>query len=428
MNTGNSPPAGEAPPEYAMDQTLFQENPMAARHLSLCTLLLLSACDDGPSSQPMPDASAVTDQGAQPDAQADQDAHPEQDAQPDQGLAADQGPDAAPPMQDWQPLREAFDDAFANNNHGLEGMSVVVYDAQDRRVFEHTAGDFATDRRVALASASKWISALVLQGVAADPNVDFDLDDTTGQHLGWTGPQAAITVDQLAAFVSGLPRDNPCLIRARISLEACVATMGEDALEAAPGAQFAYGGTHLQVAARMVETSTGLGWQAAFDHYLAEPLGIADPQLRYVSYPLQNIGTSNPLVAGGLRASMDEYAVMLALAFHQGRHGDTQLMPAGGFERFRHNPYADATIVWSPMRAAGFDYDYGFGSWRMCAGQPQSCARISSPGLYGFTPWIDQDAGYYAIVAMESNSDAVSVFSTTIAETLAPMISAVLNP
>ncbi|ADO71673.1 hypothetical protein [Stigmatella aurantiaca] len=32
------------------------------------------------------------------------------------------------------------------------------------------------------------------------------------------------------------------------------------------------------------------------------------------------------------------------------------------------------------------------------------CSSISSPGAFGWTPWVDRDAGYYAILGMQLSS------------------------
>jgi hypothetical protein len=58
------------------------------------------------------------------------------------------------------------------------------------------------------------------------------------------------------------------------------------------------------------------------------------------------------------------------------------------------------------VEANGVDWQYGLGVWREC-NQPvwdESCAGrmvVSSPGAFGWYPWLDLDNGYYAVLAME---------------------------
>ncbi len=80
------------------------------------------------------------------------------------------------------------------------------------------------------------------------------------------------------------------------------------------------------------------------------------------------------------------------------------------------------------------DFRYALGHWREC-GQPvwdSSCdsRRLSSsPGAFGWNPWIDFDNGYYGIIAMQealvdggSPTDATLAFAMT----LRPLIIAAL--
>ena len=293
-----------------------------------------------------------------------------------------------------------LDVAFAANDVAIPGLGLRVYDAEDRLVYAHTAGAFSFDDRLAVASASKLVSGLVLLKLVHDGALL--LDDTTADHLGWTGGLGEITVDQLGAFTSGLDPENPCVYRSKLTLEGCVATIGAADPVAGPGSRFDYGSTHLQVAGRIAEVATGASWHEAFVG-LAAPLGLADPGLVYTSLPkLEAAASPNPLVAGGLRATSTEYAAFLALAFHEGRRGDDVLIRADLVHRLDRNDYIAAVQGERPTSVVPLDYRYGFTSWLACEGPVATCPVVGSPGAYGFTPWFDREHGYYAILAMES--------------------------
>ena len=186
---------------------------------------------------------------------------------------------------------------------GLGGMGVVVYDRNDRKVFEKMYGDFAPDRRVAVASASKMVSGLVLFRLVEQGYLS--LDSTTAEILGWTAPLGAITLRQLLSFTSGLEPSAPCTSLPGLELADCVAEFATGMPVAPPGTRFDYGSTHLHVAARMAEVVTGSTWDQVFTQQLLQPLGLAS-DARYYTAPRQAVGTTNPLIAGGLRATMDE--------------------------------------------------------------------------------------------------------------------------
>jgi D-alanyl-D-alanine-carboxypeptidase/D-alanyl-D-alanine-endopeptidase len=185
---------------------------------------------------------------------------------------------------------------------GISGMGLVVYDANGVKRFEKYYGSFSGEQRVAIASASKMVAGLVIfrlvdQGFLA-------LDSTTGSVLGWTGPQADITLRQLLSFTSGMEREAPCTLLPAISLAECVEIISRQPLVAAPGTRFDYGSTHLHVAARMAEVVTGQGWAELFASQLKTPLGLASPELAWYTAPRQAVGAINPLIAGGIRAAL----------------------------------------------------------------------------------------------------------------------------
>jgi CubicO group peptidase (beta-lactamase class C family) len=311
--------------------------------------------------------------------------------------------------------------AAAYASAGISGMALSIYDRDDRRVFHRVYGDFASDRRVAVASASKLVSGVVLLRLVDQGFLS--LDSTTGAVLGWTGPQAAITLRHLLSFTSGLPPSAACASQADTTLAECVARIGAGPLVAAPGTRYDYGNTHLHVAARMAEVATGSPWAQVYDAQLARPLGLSAASV-YYTFPRQAIGTTNPLVAGGLRATMDEYARILSVAFHRGMYQGQRLAASSLFDEQAREPYPGVTIGSSPFAQLGLPYRYGLAAWLECATPATGCAVLSSPGAFGWTPWFDRDGGYYAVLGMEVSEaqSGVVAFSVTLAQQLKPEI------
>ena len=76
------------------------------------------------------------------------------------------------------------------------------------------------------------------------------------------------------------------------------------------------------------------------------------------------------------------------------------------------------------------NWHYGFGFWIECDAVPfqPSCndgPTISSPGAFGFLPWVDFDAGYWAVIAMrEPNGSGTNPTAQSIdlEQVLQPMI------
>jgi CubicO group peptidase (beta-lactamase class C family) len=304
---------------------------------------------------------------------------------------------------------------------GIGGMALAIYDRDDRLVFGKVYGDFATDRRVAIASASKLASGIALLRLV-DQGL-LQLDSTTGTVLGWTGPQAAITLRHLLSFTSGLAPTAACTSLADTSLADCVARIATTPLVAAPGTRFDYGSTHLHVAARMAEVVTGRTWQQVWSAQVAQPLGLP-AAAAYYTYPRQALGTTNPLIAGGLRMTMDEYARVLSVAFHRGTYSGQRLAAAALFDAQSREPYPNVAIGASPYAAIGLPYRYGLAAWLECGTPAAGCATIASPGAFGWTPWLDRDGGYYAVLGMDvaEAQSGIVAFSVELAQRLKPEI------
>lgn len=323
------------------------------------------------------------------------------DGRPSDGAALSDGGVTA--VADGARVDEAFAEvdrllrqAFARG--AFPSVAVVVRDREDREVYRGIQGGFGLARPIAVASASKLASGLVLFSIIGRGLLS--LDTTTGQSLGWTGAKAAITLRHLMSFTSGLPPEPPCLLNPLVTLATCVDDIRDGAVVAAPGQRFDYGGAHLQVAGRMAEVATGKGWNELFVEHLAEPLGLSSA-LSYFTLPRQGMGTRNPLVAGGLRLSTLDYLEILALAFHGGRYKGLAPASPALFVAQAREPFPDAVIGNSPAANAGHPYHYGLAAWLECDTPAQGCAVLSSPGAFGFTPWLDRDAGYYAVIATE---------------------------
>jgi D-alanyl-D-alanine-carboxypeptidase/D-alanyl-D-alanine-endopeptidase len=325
------------------------------------------------------------------------------------------------------PAAPAIPDAFAEVDnaaraayaeHGVP-MGLAVYKADGTKLFERMYGDFAPDRRVAIASASKLVSGVTLFRLIDEGYLS--LDSTTGQVLGWTGSKGEITLRHLLSFTSGLNPENRCTYQAGITLADCVDEIAQSDLLAPPGARFDYGSTHLHVAARMAEVAVGADWNDIYEQQLRQPLQLA-PEFAYYSAPRQALGANpiNPLIAGGMRASMNDYANVLRFVYDKGRWQGSQLLAPEIFDAQTIAPYPNVIIGSTPSALSA---RYGLTAWLECATPATGCSTISSPGAFGFTPWLDRNTGYYAILGMELDDlRADRGIGPLIQQTLKPLI------
>jgi CubicO group peptidase (beta-lactamase class C family) len=308
----------------------------------------------------------------------------------------------------------------ANPSYGR--LTVSVYNANNVRVYERSYGGFSPTSTIAVASASKLIAGTLLLDLVA--RGELALDRTTSSVLGWTGTRGTITLQHLLSFTSGLTPEAGCTLNPLITLAACVNEIASSTLVAAPGVRFDYGSTHLHVAARMAEVVTGKSWNTLYRERLADPLGI-DASSRFFALPNAALGANNPLAAGGLRISARDYARLLAVVFHKGRTLGVAVGTTALFDAQAREPYPTVTVGASP--GAAFGFRYGLSAWLQCSTPATGCAVISSPGAFGFTPWIDRQTGYYATIALEESIGSGATFGTTLALLIEPAIRSALS-
>ena len=135
-------------------------------------------------------------------------------------------------------------------------------------------------------------------------------------------------------------------------------------------------------------------------------------------------------VAGGFYASMNDYVPLLAVAFHRGQYRGERFIAANLVDEMGRAPNPNASVGTSPMaRFATPPFRYGLAAWLECATPTafaSGCNSQSSPGAFGFTPWFDRDAGYYAMIGMyqlgRATDTRVFEFSATLAQQLKPAI------
>ena len=238
------------------------------------------------------------------------------------------------------------------------------------------AGDGGPERgtTMAIASASKWVYAAF---AAERRQGQFSAEDVKFLH-----------------FQSGYTYFNVCLPHQ--SVAACQQSMlnGRGRMNPATENRFDYNGGHMQQHAVLM----GLGTLGP------EGLGLAVRQtLGAVLGPDWAFSYSQAQPAGGGQASAADYSRMLR-AF---MNGQLQLGPLLGTQAVCTNPQTcPDEAVKTPIPATE-SWHYSLGHW--VEDDPQvGDGAFSSPGAFGFYPWISADKRVYGILAREQRRSTVS--------------------
>ena len=335
------------------------------------------------------------------------------------GSTASPPPPTPPPVatDKWAAVKAEFD-AFSVPNAAL----IIGSKTGGVRV-RYEKGTFKlTDTRL-VASSSKMMAGLTILKMVEDGQMS--MADNPQKYLPyWTtspaDPRSKVTLAQLLAFTSGFNlSETPgnCIGNGNTTLQACAQVYYDQGISTTPGTAYAYGNAHLQIAAAMAEIAGGKPFSQLFRDKVAIPLAIG--QVSGINLP----SPANPRVAGGGTSTGEEYAKML-----DGVLGGRLLT---NLTNFQTDQTTNVTfLILPPGIATVGDWHYAAASWYECDTPTfgAACAAtkvISSPGAFGWTPWIDFDNGYYGVIAMQGPEGSAPV-SVALEQRLQPLIVAAL--
>lgn len=279
-------------------------------------------------------------------------------------------------------------------SEGLPGAALLL-GARDGLLLEHYAGNYNAETVVAVASASKLLSAVRLLQLADQGVVDLHAP-IGGQLPEFSGDKAAMTLAQLFSHTSGYGNDSaaPEITDRSLSLAEAVAQIAccrDFPAGFGVGQQFAYGGVSMHIGGRAMEVASGQDWQLGWQQELGQPLGIR-------SIDWQAFGpTANYMIAGGARSSLRDYGQVLHLLLNEGRNANGErILSVGAVRSLWQDQIVDRPVI-DPPPAVDGDPRYGIGSWIEGGPGDETPPRIHSLGAFGFMPWVDSEAGLFGV-------------------------------
>jgi len=280
-------------------------------------------------------------------------------------------------------------------DYGLDGSSIRL--ARDGKVqMENYYGNYNNGTRVPIASASKWLSALVIARLVEKNQMQWN--DTIGQ---WMPDAPAnkrdIRLAQLFSHTSGLPGNETtgCLSNRFITLDNCARQILDLPLESTPGSSFSYGGNSMQVAGRLAEIASGKNWNLLFYDELVVPLGLSSTDFATGSTQDGYVWTGNPRIAGGVRSTQADYGRVVDMLLAGGVHDGENYLGDDTLAFMAFNQAAGKIILSTPSPE---NFGYGIGQWVEAVDSRGITTRVSSPGAFGVTPWVDWAAGNNGII------------------------------
>ncbi len=265
----------------------------------------------------------------------------------------------------------------------LPGAALLVM-YEGRVIHEKFFGDYSASTVIPIASASKWLAGAVIMSLVDDKVLD--LDKPIGEVLT-TLPEdkRSITLGQLFSHTSGLPGDIAGAASWTASVDEVIKSVGEAKMENEPGAAFKYGGASMQLAAAMACKVTGKTWHELFEQRIATPCAMKNTQFgRLGKMP-------NPQVAGGSSSTLGDYANFLTMLANKGEFNGTRVLSEAAVAEMLKDRTKDAKKARASLMRMLDGSGYGVGNWVDRKNAKGESVANSSPGAFGFVPWIDHE-------------------------------------
>ena len=312
------------------------------------------------------------------------------------------------------------------------GAGLII--AKDNQVILDTCyGNYTADSVVYIASAGKWLAAATIAAVVDEGRLSWN--DPVNKWLPeFTDVKGTATLRQLLSHTSGYPDYQPEGARRDDyqTLKESVAQIVGLPAKAVPGTEFYYGGLAMQVAGRMAELATGKDWETLFQEKIAQPLGMKNTHFT----PVHQGGGHSPMLGGGARSTLHDYANFLNMIFNNGKffgkyssddskssdeysHNGMQVLSESAIKEMRADQIGEAMVAEHEfverVRAEIHNGIYGLGEWREELDSAGNAVLISSPGWAGAYPWIDKTTNSYGffithVNVEKANQDGFSSF------------------
>ncbi|RFB04809.1 serine hydrolase domain-containing protein [Parvularcula marina] len=297
-----------------------------------------------------------------------------------------------PAATEWRDVDAAIEAAPFENIRVIIGTTDGIF-------YEYEKGNLPRDEAYFIASASKMLTGLTFTRLVEEGVMSWD--DQPQDYLDWwtkdpADPRSDVTLSQLLAFTSGFndgAESRGCIRDRKSSVDACAMEFYNKGQGTAPGEAFFYGPAHMQIAAAMAEQATGKAYHQLFRETVARPAGLS-AKTQFIAPSPQNARAS-----GGARSTAEDTARLLQSILEGKIVTD--------LDDWTKDRTADARFEVRPVTAGteGLDWHYAHGMWVECDGTfTESCAQtpiVSSPGAFGWTPWIDMGRGYYGVIAIQ---------------------------
>lgn len=246
--------------------------------------------------------------------------------------------------------------------------------------------DFTETSKLQIASCSKWLSAALVMTFVDEGKLK--LTDTVGRFLPVLSRNGKgnITISECLSHMTAIQspdlRENLREMRQINSMDEAIAQIAQYPMEGTHGKVFRYSNTGLQIAGAVIEKVSGKSFETLFAERIAKPL-----EMKNTDFGKGKVA----LPAGGASSTPNDYMNFLIMILNKGTFNGKRILSENSIAEMQVNRVTEAVkVAYSPAEAGTLSY--GYGEWLM------GNNIVSSPGLFGSFPWVNNDKKYCAFL------------------------------
>ncbi len=254
---------------------------------------------------------------------------------------------------------------------------------------EANVDDYTITSRQPIASCSKWLSAALVMTFVEEGKLS--VTDTVGKFLPALSKHGKgnITISQCLSHLTGIKapelKESLQEMKNISSMDEAIENIAVLPMEGEPGKVFHYSNTGLQIAGAVIEKISGKSFETLFAERIAKPIGMKNTDFGKGKVALP---------AGGANSTPEDYINFLVMILNKGMFNGKRILSENSIAEMQINRVTkEVNVKYAPAEAG--DFGYGFGEWVMETSTKNNLSKaVSSPGLFGSFPWIDNEKKY----------------------------------
>jgi CubicO group peptidase (beta-lactamase class C family) len=286
-------------------------------------------------------------------------------------------------------------DDLLTKNQKLLGNDVIAMIYKDGKIVytKELTKEFTVKTKAPVASCSKWLTAALVMMFVDEGKIS--LDDPVSKYIPifTSYSKGYITIRNCLSHTTGIHAEPPGLKsilqnKKFSTLEEEVNSFAKREIERNPGEMFFYSNIGLNIAGRILEIVSKKTFDKLISDRLLKPL-----KMRNTTFYTDYSQAFDP--SGGALSSASDYLNFLSMILNKGMFEGKRILSETAIAEMQKIQTGKAVIKYVPQVAQG--YNYGLGEWILETDANGNAAAVSSLGLFGTFPIVDNCRGYACI-------------------------------